>query len=230
MTGIYQIRSKIKPDRIYIGSTSNINGRKSAHLHRLKNNCHHSKKLQRHYNKYGKEDLCFSIILLCSKNDLLSQEQKFIDTHIPYFNECKIAGSTRGLKPSEESNAKRRAAFKDRVYTTEQMAQFGHFAGKSHTEKTKMKISLGNKGKILSEETKRKLSAAKMGKSYNKGHLVTDETRKKISQSNKGRASWNRGLPAWNKGKKNVYSEDTRTKMSEARKAWHLKQKATVIQ
>lgn len=52
-SGIYQIQSKIKPERIYIGSTINVKKRESIHLGNLKRNKHHSHKLQRHYNKFG---------------------------------------------------------------------------------------------------------------------------------------------------------------------------------
>lgn len=34
----------------------------------------------------------------------------------------------------------------------------------------------------------------------------------------KGKSSWNKGKSAWNSGKRNVYSEETRRKMSEAKK------------
>ena len=57
-SGIYKIQSKCKPDRIYIGSAINIEGRKRAHFSRLKHGYHHSIKLQRHYDKYGYEEAC----------------------------------------------------------------------------------------------------------------------------------------------------------------------------
>ena len=61
ISGIYKIKSKVKPERIYIGSSVNIQERWRKHINYLKNNKHQSIKLQRHYNKYGKNDLVFSI-------------------------------------------------------------------------------------------------------------------------------------------------------------------------
>ena len=54
--GIYKIQSIIKPERYYIGSAINIGSRLKTHFKALRNNLHHSDKLQNHYNKYGAED------------------------------------------------------------------------------------------------------------------------------------------------------------------------------
>jgi GIY-YIG catalytic domain. len=61
-SGIYKIESKLKPERIYIGSAINIGQRWRVHLSDLRKQKHHSKKLQNHYNKYGEVDLSFSIL------------------------------------------------------------------------------------------------------------------------------------------------------------------------
>ena len=61
-SGIYKIESKIKPERIYIGSSVNIIARWKNHLYELRKNKHRNNKLQNHYNKYGESDLLFSIM------------------------------------------------------------------------------------------------------------------------------------------------------------------------
>lgn len=86
ISGIYKIESKIKSERIYIGSAININRRWIIHLYDLKNNKHHSNKLQNHYNKYGKDDLIFTIIEKCPIFKLLIREQYYMDLKSPYFN------------------------------------------------------------------------------------------------------------------------------------------------
>jgi group I intron endonuclease len=62
IVGVYKIQSIIKPERIYIGSTVDMVNRWWTHLYYLRNGDHHSPKLQRHYNKYGEDDLVFEII------------------------------------------------------------------------------------------------------------------------------------------------------------------------
>lgn len=101
-SGIYRIESLSHPERIYIGSTVNFHARFKIHISTLNKQKHPSKKLQYHFNKYGLEDLKFSIIKKCSKENLLKEEQVFLN-NLPYFNTCKIAGSQLGLKRSEKT-------------------------------------------------------------------------------------------------------------------------------
>lgn len=68
-----------------------------VHLSKLKQGIHHSIKLQRHYNKYGIDDLVFIIIEPCFPEFLIIREQFYLDQFKPYFNSCFIASSTKGL-------------------------------------------------------------------------------------------------------------------------------------
>jgi len=103
ISGIYQIQSKCKPERIYIGSAVNIKKRWGQHLWHLKRNLHHTSKLQRHFNKYGKGDLVFTLLMGCEVDELLPKEQFFLDSLRPWFNTCKMAGGTTGRKFSKET-------------------------------------------------------------------------------------------------------------------------------
>lgn len=80
-SGIYALYSK-SADKVYIGSTINFNNRIKRHKSYLKRNNHHSSKLQRVYNKYGKEDLVVFILEICNKKELAETETKWID----FFN------------------------------------------------------------------------------------------------------------------------------------------------
>jgi group I intron endonuclease len=166
-SGIYKIQSKIKPIKIYIGSAVNISARWGEHLRTLKNQTHKSKKLQNHFNKYGKADLQFSILLGCEVEDLIKTEQYFIDFYNPWFNTCKIAGSQLGLKRSKES--KKRMSVKHMGLKTA--------LGYKHSEEAKIKM----KGRNVSEETRKKISVG------NKGRKASFETRQKMSISFTGR-------------------------------------------
>jgi len=84
-----------------------------------------------------------------------------------------------------------------------------HMWGKTHSDKTKLKISATNKGRFTgntnpfygrthSDEVKMKLSKT------HKNKIISQETRKKISDVHKGR----------------IVSDETRKKMSESRKIW----------
>ena len=104
-TGIYQIKS-IETGRVYIGSAINIKTRWNRHKRDLFKNVHHSSFLQRHYNKYGIDDLVFSVVEFCKKEELLLKEQVYLDSLNCEFNTCKIAGSCYGIKKSEEFKRK----------------------------------------------------------------------------------------------------------------------------
>jgi group I intron endonuclease len=121
ISGIYKIQSISHPERCYIGSAVDITDRWRRHLKRLDKNNHHSHKLQRHYSKYGKEDLVFSIITPCDREDLkpikgiIRPEQFFIWAYDPYFNECKTAGSVLGYHWTTSDEHKRKLSIANKV-------------------------------------------------------------------------------------------------------------------
>jgi group I intron endonuclease len=154
MVGIYKIQSIIKPSRIYIGSAVNITERWRKHLNDLQLCKHCNSRLQNHFNKYGVADLQFSVLIECFLEDLIKNEQCFIDSNNPFFNICKIAGSTLGYKHPENVRKKMRGP-------------------KTAAHKLKLsKARLGkepwNKGRRdlppQSEENRKKKSAALLGK------------------------------------------------------------------
>ncbi len=108
MRGIYKISSLVKPDRIYIGSAVTCPKRFMEHRYSLRKNNHHSKKLQRHFNKYGESDLIFSIVEeVLESSNLIKREQFYIDTFSPYFNSRPIANSNFGLKFGPQSKERK---------------------------------------------------------------------------------------------------------------------------
>jgi len=82
--GIYCIKNLIT-NKVYIGSSVNIQSRLKTHKHSLLNNKHHSLKLQRSYNKHGIEIFSFEILELCDKKDLEKNEKEWIN-HFNSFN------------------------------------------------------------------------------------------------------------------------------------------------
>lgn len=184
LTGIYKITNKIN-GKIYIGSAVNIYSRWNLHKFKLKNNKHHSIKLQRAQNKYGLDNFIFEIVEECPKNLLIEREQYWIDNLKTYSNgyNCNpIAGSPLGFKHSEESRKK---------FSEVKL-------GKKRSEETKKRISESmkgknvgrvtwNKGRKISEEHKKKISEGMKGdKNPNYGKKLSEETKKKMSKSKSG--------------------------------------------
>jgi group I intron endonuclease len=167
LSGIYILQSLSDTSRIYVVSSNDLRRRRNRHFSYLRRNKHENPKLQRHYNKYGEDDLVFEVIEsgdYFNKQHLLSREQGWYshfrcnNIEIPYFNICKIAGSNSGLERTQ--------SWLDNLNKSLR----GKNAGEKHF----------NFGKHLSQETKDNISKGELGK------IVSTEGRINISNGQKG--------------------------------------------
>lgn len=248
ISGIYKIESSVHPDRLYIGSAVCIRRRKNDHFWSLENQTHKNPKLQAHYNKYGKDDLIFSVIAICNKGDLMPTdgviwlEQLFINAYKPWFNIAKIAGSNIGIKRSKETIKK----LTGRVVSEEsrQKNREAHLAlnstpwNKGLTKDTNdvikemgRKISIANKGKKSKQRgVKRSAETCdKLSKSHF-GLKDTEETKKRKSMAGKHKPPVSQEtrekLRIANTGKiKPPATEEYKKKQSEIMYEWWRKRK-----
>ena len=94
-SGIYKI--DLGTDKVYIGSSKNIDKRLNSHLSKLRRGSHSNQKLQRAFDKHGED--CFNYKIIeeeVNENKLLKLEQYYLDNHIDFtkdYNICKVAGS-----------------------------------------------------------------------------------------------------------------------------------------
>jgi group I intron endonuclease len=83
--GIYRITVKRagKPEKYYIGQTSNLHTRKVRHVWELRKGCHRNPALQAAIVGYGESAFKFDILEECvTDKKILSEREKFyIDTH-----------------------------------------------------------------------------------------------------------------------------------------------------
>jgi group I intron endonuclease len=184
--GVYKITTA-NNNMFYIGSSSrSIIKRLQQHFCDLKKNKHHSLYLQRVYNKYGKSILKIEILEYCNKENILEREQYYIDTLNPVYNTCKIAGNSTGKKHSKETrekqSKKRLEYFKNNPPTR---GKEHHHYGKKLSEEHKAKIKLAGKGRIFSEESKRKMSESRKQIKKN-----SPEVYLKLSKVNKEKKLW----------------------------------------
>jgi group I intron endonuclease len=190
--GVYKI-TNIVNNKIYVGSSSDVNRRKSMHLKQLLSNTHFNKYLQHSFNKYGRENFVFDIIeeIIDINNKeqlrkiLLEREQYWLNKLNPYdnigYNILKTAGSNLGKIVSSETKEKLRKLQ----------------LGRKRSDETRLKISNAQKSrehKPLTEEHKKKISEANRGKTVslenrvfysiiNRQYKHTDVAKNKISQS-----------------------------------------------
>lgn len=175
-TGIYRI-TNIIADKYYIGSAIDFKKRFQKHRSDLRLGRHHSKHLQRAWDKYSESAFKFEILLYCDEENLLFYEQIALDYFNKLYNIALKAGSRLGLKNSKETREKISKSNKGRVVWNK-----GIKTGRRPLEVRK-KISEGLKGRPVSEETRRKISESEKGKIV----VISEETKKKISKALKGR-------------------------------------------
>lgn len=196
-TGIYMIKNLIN-GKVYVGSAVNFITRFISHRSELNRNVHHSIKLQRAWNKYAADSFGFYAIQYCEKQDLIINEQYWIDFFDSFNNgyNCRPkAENWLGKNHTKESKEKNRLAH----------------LGKKQSKETIEKRANSNRGQKRNEETKKKMGLSKIGNTYflgkklteehrqkliksNTGKIMSDETKLKISASKKGTTPWNKGL------------------------------------
>ncbi len=191
-SGIYQIQSIIKPEKIYIGSAKNIDRRRKEHFRALRRGGHDNPKLQSHYNMYGESDLIFSLLLGCDECDLLKVEQYFIDTYNPWFNICKNATNCIGRVFSDETIDKMKKSHLGQIPWNKGMKN-------PYSKETTEQISKSLKEYFKTDEG---LKAIEASVERNKNYKASKETLEKRSNSMKGKNTWAKNFPSPMKGKK----------------------------
>jgi group I intron endonuclease len=204
---VYAIRNK-NDGKVYVGSAKNITQRRYTHLQQLANGKHHSVKLQRAWDKYGKEIFELVVLEQVSNVELLvPTEQRWIDALNAYgpdgYNMIPFAGTNLGLVHSAEAKEKIAAKATGRIASMETRAKMSASShrvrpmmsseqkekiaetlrGRKASPETREKQAAIRRGKPLSPETCAKMSISMRGKNTGKR---TDEQRAKMSESLKG--------------------------------------------
>ena len=103
LSGVYRIQIA---GSVYYGSSLDIYSRKRNHLCKLRAGNHRNKRLQRCFDKYGESALSFNIVIVCDKDSVLDEEQKYLDENIGNdncLNFCRSASAPMsGIKFSNE--------------------------------------------------------------------------------------------------------------------------------
>jgi group I intron endonuclease len=221
MGGIYQILNTANNKR-YIGSTQNFSVRLYDHRKMLRKGNHHSAKLQRAYSKYGETSFVFEPIIECAVSMLTWYEQQVMDKLGADYNIHPAAGCPRGHKYSEESRQRMSAKLigNTRALGLKRPPEFAKRVSERHT------------GKIVSDESRAKMSAAHSNRSDEyraalsegrkkylavAGFVLSDDARARMSAAGKNKivsAETRAKLSAASKNR--VVSDDTKAKLRAA--------------
>lgn len=204
MCAIYTITNTVN-QRLYVGSAIDFLKRQSQHCRELVRGRHGNAKLQRAWNKYGKDAFVFAVHeVVPDPEQLLAREQYWIDTMHAVtrgYNLAPTAGSLLGFKHSDTTCQKMRDAHTGRPKSAE------------HVEKVRQALT----GRTMTDEQRAKMRAAKLGK---KRGPMSEATRNRIAESLRGKhlSETHREKLALAKLGKKLPAE-TRARMSAAHKA-----------
>ena len=200
--GIYIIKS-INTDKVYVGSSKDIEKRWKLHIRQLKCNKHHSIKFQRLFDKYGVNDLVFQVLEECTLIQLIEREQHYLD-QLDFATCLNIGKNSSGgdnlsQHPDKVQIRERimKTCKKNRDTLTREQKQkkYGHpqennFHWKGGVMKEKTTCECGNKkgysARICIKCSWKNRSGTFLGKVH------SEETKEKIRQS---RAVKNQKLP-----------------------------------
>lgn len=181
--GVYKITC-LANNKIYIGSSKNIDKRFKNHIQKLENNKHTNSYLQSAWNLHSKENFKFEIIETCDEKELITKEQMWMDKTNCYnreigFNACVKADRPLGYKHDDIAKQKM------------SKAKLGIKPPKDRIEKTRQK----NIGKKRSEEFKINLSHQRTGHQNPMfGKKLSEEERKQKGINLNSVKRWNHGL------------------------------------
>lgn len=174
---IYRFQNKVN-GKCYIGQTDNLERRYKRHL---ADSVDKQGKFYNAIRKYGWDNFEFSILFVSlSLEDLNDLEVELIDEYDSFncgYNATVGGKGMRGFRHTETTLNKMRYhkltnnPQKGNPLTPEHKLKISkamsgdknHFYGKTHSIESRSKISVGNKGKFVSDGTRAKNSAASSG-------------------------------------------------------------------
>lgn len=177
LCGIYCIENIIT-GKNYIGQSVDIKRRWATHLRELEKNKHSNQHLQNAFNKYGRENFDFKVLLLCEQSELTRYEQFFVDSYTPelLYNmaikcvDVPLFSLGRRIELSKNNSGENNPMY-----------------GKTHTKDARAKISKANTGRKMSDEFKENLSLHFRGEGGSKAILTESEVleiRKLLKEGN----------------------------------------------
>lgn len=168
-SGIYVIRNM--NGTVYVGSAVCLFHRWKRHLNELKKGIHTNQHLLRSWNFHGSDQFTWEVIEVVPPELLLSREQHWLNFYRsqgPVYNTCLTAGSSLGVRRSEETKKRMSDAAKRRGDTI------------VRDEEWRQKVSAANKENVRTRcdtNMREKMRLAKRGNQHAKGLVWAHDTK-----------------------------------------------------
>lgn len=179
LSGVYGIVHRAS-GKIYVGSSCSLKSRTSYHRSKLRNNKHDNCYLQNAWTSHGEEAFDFVILERCERDQLVTKEAAWMkftgccnrDKGFNLDLQCirkqhseetkrKIGDAHKGMRHTDEARAKMSAANTGRKFpprTAEQRANHARAStGRIVSAETRAKMSAIHKGKIMTERHKQQI-------------------------------------------------------------------------
>ena len=187
--GIYRLFCTVS-GKSYVGQSVNVARRVENHFRLLHEGRHWNPHLQASFNLHGHDTFLAEVLEYCDREVLKEREQFWMDYYglENLYNMAPAAGSTAGIKLSEETRQRISEVQKGKTLSEEHRRRIGEARkGRRHSDEQRQRISEGKKDKKrqpFSEEHCQRISNNHVGM---KGKKHSEETRRRISEGNKVR-------------------------------------------
>ena len=188
--GIYAIENTSDGKR-YVGSAVNTTKRWKDHLRLLGQGCHHSKHLQRAWDRSGGTGFRLLVLLVCDRSRLVFYEQRAIDGYHSAddrygYNISPLAGSQLGFRHSPETRSHLADLKRGRKLSPEHKARISESGKQRYRDDPGLlaKQSKWLRGRPVSQETRDKIARLQIGRKHSPERIFKNsESHKGIKQS-----------------------------------------------
>lgn len=194
---IYALINKAN-GKFYLGSAESARDRWRMHRYALNGGYHRNGHLKSSWKNHGKDNFYFRILEVVTElpeyegddTYLTDVEQQWLDAYDYDYNICKFAGSTKGIKYSDEARRNVSESLKGRKLSPERCKQISEYQkGRKKPQGHGEKISELKKGVPRSEEMVEKIknSFTEERREAARASIIartqSEEVRKKLSEN-----------------------------------------------